>query len=377
MIDNLLRMARLNNIFQPTEVQPTMPPGMMPEIQPEEPFIPEHVASDRVNAMLGNMPERQAPGALNRIGSMMAGIAHGPNAQQAFLNAPYEREMSTFQDKFKPTLDAANLERFSNVNERTLRAQDLRQKNSDKTAELAGRKQTETERNNRESTRIREITAKASDFKARNPNHVMKEDDNGFIVAVNPQDNSTEYLTDPQGNRIKSSELPEATKINMQIKGRLDAIAASGKEARITKAAPKAAGSGTTAKKDELPTQTRIRQFNKAREALNSHPEWAKFIKIGAPGSNDFEIIPPSPGAWFNKGPSDTDYQTINEFVYGKKPETPVIPARSSNSGTPQVPSKLAGDATAAKRERVIKILTEGKKPITDANIVHVMGKLK
>lgn len=94
-------------------------------------------------------------------------------------------------------------------------------------------------------------------------------------------------------------------------KGNLDEIAARGKEARETK--------NINFTKTELPTQTRVKQVNTARQLINTNPELAPFIKFDADGN--FSIV--QPGKTFSgnpTGPSTEQFKKITESIYGTTP---------------------------------------------------------
>jgi len=72
--------------------------------------------------------------------------------------------------------------------------------------------------------------------------------------------------------------------------------------------------------KEELPTQTRVRESNAARQLINTRPDLAKFVKTNPDGS--FTISPPSAGGFFSAaGPTKQQLDEINSIIYGTTKE--------------------------------------------------------
>ncbi len=369
MLDNLRRLAKLSQIFDPNQMQEQAPvdmapqvtpdmmpppniemmppqPGMMGMEEPNQPFYDQD-AENRINDLLSTMPVRQDPTMLNRIGSAMTGIAHGPEAQKTFLNRKHDTAMQDWNAKFKPSMEAANLERYGNANKRLIASQEETARKNRKVEEDRDRRLTEQERQNKENESTRAIRAKAYDYRARNPNHILKEDESGHIIAVDPITNKTTYLLDDLGQKIKSSKMPEEDKVNLQITGAERVARVRGAEARSTKATTSGDSNG------DSPNQQKIAQYLRAREYFNQNPAIQKFLKLGDPGTNDFQLVGPSQNAvqkalGLRSGPTEEEFNAMKEFIYGPGGEPTVeeeVVEPETKTAPPVKPSKLAAKA--------------------------------
>ena len=175
-------------------------------------YQPETANTDRMNALLGQMPQRGQPSWLNRIGGALAGIAHGPQAQEAAMYAPFNRAMGDWQTQFKPVEQAANLERQENVNRRAL-AQNiaLREAGDKKETRLAGEKQ--------QDLAIKQQRADAIDWAHKNPHLELIKQPGGNLMSRNPITNQTAPVLDGQGNPIPSNIMTDKQIIDLKFQG--------------------------------------------------------------------------------------------------------------------------------------------------------------
>lgn len=284
-------------------------------------YTPNNQAETRLNEMMGQFPERNKPGALRRIAAV-AGAVGGHNPDD-ILYAPYNRQLTDWKNKFAPALQTAQLERQSNVNERTAANQTIaNQLRQD--AQLA-KMQNDTRR-----AEISEHRARVYEYKVMHPEHKIIMTKGGNVMAFDPATNQTLDLGIPSGSMTDADKLQFSRDTTMkgiaarggearktaEEQGDIESghIEERGAEARTTKAAPSGA---TGANKPELPSQTKTRLFNKATEAFNTHPEWKKYIKLG---TNDFKVSKPS---W---GGDDKVYKDVNDFIYGRVSAGPTTP---------------------------------------------------
>jgi hypothetical protein len=336
----------------------SIPPTNIPtqDFDPYAGFTPEHEMTDYFNNLVRNMPVRRNPSLLRKIGASLVSAGQGIKAGERALFAPYLQELEDWQEKLKPAYQAANLERFENVNQRNLAYQ---------RGTLA-----EKERAARAKEDIARFRAQAYDFKARNPNwRMVAEPDTldaegntvpGKVWAINPQFPDRKVDTG-----LHSKDLSELDKVNLQIEGGIARVEEAGKQARETEGvrqkgrmaveaertrrAREVAGIRSGAKgagsKPELPTQTKVRQYNAARELANTDSEARKWIKLGKPGTNDFSITPPAShlGGMFTTGPTEEQYRKISQAIYG----TPISPTEQAKAQTPQ--SKTGEPPSAGK----------------------------
>lgn len=326
-----------------------------------EMYTPESGASERFNRMIDEAPVRNKPGWLRSIAAGLTNYAAGPQAADAVAFGDFGRRQEDWKTKIGPAREAATLERQSNINERTLAMQTI-------SAELREQAQRHKEANDTQRADIAQQRANVYEYKARNPN--LQFNFTGPTVKI--ADPSTGELKD---TGIPTGNISEADKLMLQQENTLEAIGATGRETRTTQEAgheqdmdeilargeeartTKSTPSGSASGKDELPTQTRVRQFNAARELYNSNPELSQFIKVGAPGSNDFQVTLPSEHRlWGHQGPTAEQHKQITDAIYGgaltrQVPKTDTPPPAGQQ---PQVLTKTqTNNATGEKRTLV------------------------
>lgn len=301
-------------------------------------YTPETGATDKFNTMIGEYPQYNDPGKLRKIGGSILGSLtdfgtnfggnrSGIRGTDVFNEVTgknkFHEDVANWKNKIGPSQQAAGLERSQNINERTMAHQTV----SD---ELKAQAQKSKEKNDTANTKIRQQRADVYQMKAANPN--LKFDFSGPFVLIADPASGKVTKTD-----IETGSLGDADKLALGQTNALERISATGNETRKTdegrqenriefegiqqpnREKLRSMPSGASGTKGELPTQTRIRQFNAARQLLNTKPELRKFIKLGTPGSQDFEITPPNQSAYFesNRGPTPEQYDEIQKAVYG------------------------------------------------------------
>jgi len=340
-------------------------------------YTPETEATNRFNQLIEEYPERNKPGMLRKIASVIAGTVGGPEMFDMSMYGNYNRKVADWKNKITPAQQAANLERQGNVNERTLAYQTI-------SAQLREEAQQAKEENDERRANIAQQRANVYEFRARNPN--VKFDFSGPTVkATNP---ATGEVKD---TGISTGAMTELDKLEFQRETTMKAIGERGDEARKTegerqtgreslaetrgwkiynvpdgKGGQKAvkinevtgevkelntpigkvstASGGTGG--EELPTQTRIRQFNAARELASSRPEFKDFIRIGSPGANDFTVTPPGTGFFGPTGPTKEQYDEIVNAIYGGALGRQL----NTDTNTNAPPARARGAAQVMKR---------------------------
>lgn len=364
-------------------------------------YQPTSDATQRFEQLIGQYPQRENPSWLRRIGAMLTSYSHGPAAGQAVFEKPEREKIEDWKNKIAPTQAAANLERQENVNARTLAYQTVSE-------ELRNKAQEAREKNDERNANIRQQRADIYGFKAQHPNFKFVMTKGGNVQAMDPATGEAHDTGVPTGS------LTELDKMNLQGDIRLEQIGATGAEARKTEetrqagretiaetrgwsvaniedpnnpgrtmavkinaitgevvpvklgeknigpvAKPSAAGGAGG--KGELPTQTRVREFNAAREIMNSSPALSKWIHLGQPGSNDFKVDKPGRNYFGTPtGPSVAEYNMIVQKIYGQPApshtpggglttgQKPLTEAPSAPAGYKYVP-KQGGGWTAVK----------------------------
>lgn len=185
------------------------------------------------------------------------------------------------------------------------------------------------------------------EFKAKNPSLKFEISKGGNFVAMNPLTGET------HDTGVSSGTMSDAEKQQIIGEQHMAEIGQRGENANNTQKLRNEGGLAQIAarvqgEKDvnaakpthgELPTQTRVRQNNAARELANTRPELAKFITTNIDGS--ISITPPNPSAWFdgNKGPTPEQHAEINRIVFGNN--APSNTPTNTNKPTPDTTGKV------------------------------------
>lgn len=380
----------------------------------QELYTPEHVASDRYNELIGGYPKQEDyhPSMLRRIAASLTavggsfgprGFQFNPNAMEAgmqVLNDPYNRQLGDWKNQIGPAQQSATLERGNNQNERTLAYQTVQQ-------ELSQRRADATARNQETKNKIAQDRAEVYRLKSLMPQHVF--DFSGPTVKVAnkqtgevkdtglatgslsdadkmalQQDNAMEQIGARtqgqiqvegvrQGGRQELAEtrgwkigtIPDPNDPTKQIgvqyneiSGEVKPITMGGRPTTVTPTSR----TSTASNKPESPSQTRVRQFNAARELANTRPELKKFIRIGSPGSSDFTITPPSEGMFGHSGPTDAQYKEMQQLIYGGS--APIMDRTGKPTPTTPAGAPPAGNTIkqySASRDQT-RISTDGGK---------------
>ena len=381
MQENLLNMLRMQNIFGVPPIgndlpsqggimgnmpaQPTTTPIPMMGINPgesagmptgqmgmgtspmgqnvyEKMYTPETEISEAYKQHLLGMPQRSNPGIMRKIGASIAGGFGGTKLADEVMYGGYNRALDDWNTREQALRGGANIERQSNVNERTL-AHNMKQ------SEIAERRISETERHNREREEVAANRAKVYQWKAEHPSWRMVEIKGGNVVAVNPVNPKetidtgikTGTLTDLEKHTLgvekqeagikqrgdQAVRVEEARHAND-----VEEIVARGNQQRQTNAAKPAGTGGANA---NLPTQQRVAIQNNANRVKNSNPNWSKWINIE--GGN-VTITPPSKGflGIGGGGPTEAEFQKINQEIFGKAAEAPVNTTTKQPTSTNQ-----------------------------------------
>ncbi len=391
---NYLEMLRLRNLFNPGTMQSpdqgdfTMPPmgGSSPfdnvsfgntnmSAMPPAPqgggddydvaarmaqiYHPQHDASDRFDQLIGGYPSRPQLSRMRRLGAAILGTlgdsdpfsAPSGRGQYAYNEVTGENDFNKnvmdWKNQVGPAQQAANLERYTNSNERMLANQTISE-------ELRNRGQ--ENKVNIEQGKLENAKNRTAiyDFKTKNPSAKIIAPKGGNIQIVNPVTGKV------QDTGISSGTLSDLDRINLQAEDKMlqierqgeitgENIGKRGEEARKTRATvPGGARIPTNASGKPLPpSQVRIQQHDSARQFAAQNPEFSKFIQFG-PGQNDFNITAPGENHWYDSTnhPSQEQYDQIVSAIYGdhlpisQPGRTGSTPVNKPNMGTKPLTSQ-------------------------------------
>jgi hypothetical protein len=356
-----MNISPMQGIQTPNMNMPTPGQGM-PEMDAgarmRELYQPQNDASQRFDEMIKQYPQEDNPSWLRRIGAMIVDYTKGSNRAEQFYHEPYNKKVTEWKDKIGPAQQAANLERYENVNQRTMAYQQMQ-------TELREKVQIAKEKNDEVKAKILQQRTDIYAFKALHPDWKIVMTKGGNVMMINPQ---TQEVHD---TGIPTGSMSEMDKITLGQEQALERIAATGEEARTTEGvrqagretlvgmrgkearATKGVASGS-ASKDLTPSAVKTDRYNKAMAIRNSNPELAKYIKLGSAG--DFTVVPSVKPSWYGigaRGPTPEQHKQIIAAIYGKdapqymqgsQPTTPAI--TSPTSGTIKVKNKQGQKGT-------------------------------
>ena len=369
-------------IFQPSPYASPPSPELSPNSgQGEDELInriiemykPKDTYMDQAAELLKTIPPREEPRMWRKImGGVVGGLTRSIPAGREVIEGPYREKMADWAARFGPTSEIAKMEQSRNVNDRMMMGQILAN-------EVARRRAGAYEQNVQSQIEKRQADIERDKSKlelqqwlAEHPEQKPIFAPDGFVYLLNErtgesvktkvnhtemsefeklrlqhkytteeigargaQARETEKLrqegtekrievgkwtvvnvTDPETGKTKSMRLNTVTGATAPIEGGVvekPAPTGATERARIS-AAGGEGGAGESAK------QRKTALYNKAQEAYNTHPEWRKYIKLHAPGTDEFTVYPP--GRFF--GPDKTTYDDINRFIYGTTAPTPM-----------------------------------------------------
>jgi hypothetical protein len=363
-------------------------------------YHPEHAASDRFNQLSGAYPKRADyhPGKLRSIGAMITsvGSSFGPHGNvqfnpegikmgQEIQDEPYLDKLSDWRNQIGPAQQAANLERYTNTNDRSLAYQTV-------TREQAQQKETARQGEADRKLKVAEARSKTYDWKTRNGAGWTFDFSGPTVSAANK---STGEVKD---TGISTKHMSDEDKLEMKQEFERENIGSRGAEAQATAGVgassrekiaemkgwdvvnvpdPNNAGQmmgvrinrdtgevkpiqlgekniglvtrpssnvGSTAK-PEKPSDTRAREYNTASELYNTRPDLRPFIKLGK--NNDVKISPPGAGGFFSSaGPNPAQAQELYQKIYGGSAPQPIpshgpAPAAKPVVAAPAAPQRI------------------------------------
>lgn len=313
-------------------------------------YKPDMTMQDEFNRLVRAFPERNNPSTLRKIGAIIAGMGSrdgsGLDVAERFAYAPYYRDLADWEGKIKPIQLAADNERQSNIVNRQYAYQTA-------TDELNRRKQDEVERKNAilaeqadERNRIARLRAEVYQL-AQTNRFDFKTGQDGFIYAIN-RVNPTQVIN----TKVKSSELSDVERLSIQLDNALtlentrqtnrlqvlDERAEDADELRrnrendIRTRPPRVSG-GTASGTGELERQRFL--ANRLRTIGIEHPEWNKWVTRNSDGTITIAQPGQSSGGFFGygatAGPTQEEYNSIVEYLTGKKSNGQSISGSNSN----------------------------------------------
>ena len=459
MID--LNLLKLSNIFGQQQPSPNLPFGssslpindgmMNSQPQTQGPDLitmiqsllnPREEQFSNFESMINQMPNRAdyKPSKWRNIAAAIAGMGTGGPAaysdgaalgyksnipggleiQRSIRDEPYNRALTDWSNKIEPISKIAQMESNRNINNRATALGVIQRQTAQEKQDETERANLEKERINQEKLKIQQQRANVYEYKARNPDLVIKEDNQGNLIGINPKDGTSDVITDNDGQPVKSSVLTDTEKIKLQTESNKKLIAARGEQSRLTAETTaearksddwelfitkddsgkdvtvrinrstgdvkpvdvgklvKPSGTGNAARADN-PTQQKVALANLANNIKIQHPEWSKYIKVN---KGDVSVNPP--GSRFNSNsPDQATYDAIVKTLglSSNQPKSP-SPASQPQSRELTRPTKdlvIKGMEVGKDplRDEAISLLQKQGKPLTGANIEYIKKQLE
>lgn len=346
-LQNLQNFARLAGIFQPSAGNAGQvsigDPNQVSAAQnqsldasnnpatnspaPNSGFAPQLEMYNRLASSLDQMPVRPDLSKTQRVLAGLSSLAAGTSAQGIVGGQP-------IGFKFDPTKanEAGNEFLFNDYYNKLA---DWKTKTDTLSKAANEERQANAMGINAEKLKISQQRADAYSWKQTHPNEKLYEDERGLMYFLDPTDGSAHYVTDSEGEPIKSSALPEAEKIKRNfgnaeqlVKDRESSaeklagvkevntqkdIAARTSGAIRTKQTP--SGTASAAKspvnKPETPSARARRIVNQAMAYREANPNIASHIHI-----NGTDVSIDSPGM-FTRGYAQKDHDTAYQTIFG------------------------------------------------------------
>lgn len=307
----------------PSESSPPPAPQATGEPSPnwikilQDAYKPETGATNRFNELIGNMPERQDPGIARRIVASGMAIKGGMPAADAAMYAPHTRAMEDWKAQVDPAKDAANVERYANMNERQLLGN----------AATTMAWQERTDAAERSAARRAEVDREriASNEKIQlEKNALIRWRDRGWKFNF---DGPTVFMYNATGDfkdtGVKTANLSEMDRLELQQQLRLMENEQQGIIAQGLKQTPP----GVTA----APTESNIRaaRNQKFQKIVDENPWAINHLEQDNEGNWNFK---PAPSAWFGSPNAEQvkGYNRVRE-LFGLPPD----PTTQSKPPTP------------------------------------------
>ena len=323
-------------------------------------YKPQTKISDLYQQSLLDMPQRQQPGKLRHIAAALAGLSGDPKAADFVLNKPYYTKLQDWETKTGALGKGATEEDKRNINSRLAITQQVANIIKQQNAETASTRAADAAANQEAKNRIAQQRADIAQERA----DVYKDIAKGGTVQTDYTGKSFMVYKDGTKKDLDLNKFTPEEIQEFKTEGRLKEIAAQGSQARQTEATKQggreaiaetrgwhvynvpdpdhpdkmkaikineitgetkevypsavAKPSGAaTANKPPSASQDKVAIFNRAQQAKNQHPEWAKYISATPDGAVKVEKP-----YW---GGDDAVLKQVNDFIYPpatQKPKT-------------------------------------------------------
>lgn len=324
-------------------------------------YKPETQDSDRLEAIIGRMPQRNKPGVMRKIAAALSGLTGDLRVVDRSLYGPYYNQMADWKNEYEPAKDLAQEERYSNNNARMLANSMLTQEMSDRRlqATLARHKVLETNSDRRLDQGDTKINQGQQRINLAEKGFQLKEKlaQGGSIVKT---DDGKVYLMNRMGELEElpldnlSFEEKEIVKANQSIRAAKEKPKSSSNQRDRLQLKVNADGSHTVINLDKevaTPVKTGTGEESKASvteldknrkltanamKVKNEHPEWSKWIQFDKSGR--FTGIKDK--SWLG---DTATWNKIYQAIYGSPSKTVFESAKDAEAKKAKPPAGAEG----------------------------------
>lgn len=401
MIDQIIKANRINQILglgtpvNPNQLQPP-PQPFNEEARLRELYQPETVMNDRFRGLIDQMPQRENPSLLRKIGSVIVGAgSNSPQeamlASERFAQMPFYRRLEDWENKIKPVQMAADNERQDNTQRLAMAKATLANEQFERRQSEIERKNLETQKLAQErETRIRKHEAdriSIQRYLADNPVMRSQVGNDGYLYLVDPRTGESTRTN------VLTGELSDIQAAELGLKNaltRIQAQNAANRSLEEIRQGNRLELEGTRQQNREsllrqrqeewnlLPAQKRQLIQHNAEQLIRENPGLAEFIKQD-PNTGMIEVadVEEDRGQGLFTGPRASRFtKEQRDEVIRRLNQGQDTPRRTTTTTTttPKVRDKVG--VNDDKRAEAIKILETNKKPVTEANIAYILKQL-
>lgn len=305
-------------------------------------YNPETKMTERMARLLENIPQRNKPGVGRRIvAALVGGGREGIKGADEVLFAPYHRQLEDWENQFKPTVQAANQERYHNVNMRQIAANIINQDRLERSLQRQYERDATLKAQGEERLRQGDERISQGDYRLKQGDErikIAKEVAKGGVFEVDDSGNARivrkdgtvipvdgSYLSYEQKEELKAASAARITKAREGAKRDRVALRPVAQpdgsviyEAiNLDEAIATPVTSRTEPKSTRPVPQSELEQgrdvTNRAMQVKNTNAEWSKYIVFDKSGRFK-EIKRPS---MFPGYPDQATYDKISQAIYG------------------------------------------------------------
>ncbi len=336
---NLLDMLKQANIFSPTGQMadqqfpmgsiggPTDTGPQVQSMQQDKGFDLNAAIQSMLNPrdeqfqnyadLIKSMPQRgdyPEPGFWTKVRANIAKMgADNPmqamQTRETIEHPAYYKALEDWNRQLEPTEKISQMESTRNVNLRTAGSQAIQRQQQQEKLDEQERRNLKLEEQSQQKIEISKQRAdaytKSKQWAMDHPNHVIKEDDQGRLIGIDPTTDEAQFITNEDGSPVKSINLTPEAKANLKVKTEKELIQERGAVSAKNTATRQATSltNATTLEqtrqqnrialdavkkqlsKELSPSASRTERINKAIEIINARPELAKYlVHSGADG---------------------------------------------------------------------------------------------